>query len=82
MGSDTSIERQMNAWFHVRTCFLYKLYSLTENQECNQQYIVIIEVYFVKAFSSDPAKEGDNPPCVDINASHSRVSTNHLQKCF
>jgi hypothetical protein len=40
----------------------------------------MVEVYLAKAFSSDPAEEGEEPPYVTFKASHSDTFTNYLRK--
>jgi hypothetical protein len=61
---------------------LYQFHPLTAKQERNQQYVVMVEVYLAKAFSSDPAEEGEEPPYVVIQVSHFSIFTNYLWKCF
>lgn len=53
------IEREMNAWFHVCIIIQLKACAHRISQERNQQYVILVEVYLAKAFSTDPAEEDD-----------------------
>ena len=40
--------------------FEYGIQCLSLSQERNSQYVVLVEVYLAKAFSTDPAEDGDD----------------------